>query len=152
MGMGTGDVYLPGGHTLLAGNRCELLHDGAEAFPAMLAAIRRARSTVRLCTYMFYDDAVGRLFSDELAKAAQRGVDVQVLYDALGNWSVPGRFYQQLREAGVDVRPFKPLSLRWLWSFIRRDHRKLLAVDGEVAFVGGLNVAAHWAPVGLGAG
>jgi cardiolipin synthase len=79
-------------------------------------------------------------------------VAVQVLYDAVGNWGVPRRFYQRMREAGVDVRPFKPLSLRWLWSFIRRDHRKLLAVDGEVAFIGGLNVAAHWAPVGHGAG
>jgi cardiolipin synthase len=77
-------------------------------------------------------------------------VRVQVLYDAVGNWRVPRRFYQRLREAGVDVRPFKPLSLRWLWSFVRRDHRKLLAVDGEVAFVGGLNVAAQWAPAGHG--
>ena len=140
--------YLPGRHALLPGNRCQMLHDGAEAFPAMLAAIRGARRTVRLCTYMFYDDAVGRLFGRALVGAARRGVDVQVLYDALGNWRVSGRFYQRLRDAGVDVRPFKPLSLRWLWSYIRRDHRKLLAVDGEVAFVGGLNVAAQWAPAG----
>ncbi|HYV46750.1 MAG TPA: phospholipase D-like domain-containing protein [Myxococcaceae bacterium] len=144
--------YLPFGQALLHGNRCALLHDGVEAFPAMLEAIRGARRTVRLCTYMFYDDAVGRLFGRALAGAARRGVKVQVLYDALGNWRIPKRFYQRLRESGVDVRPFKPLSLRWLWSFIRRDHRKLLAVDGEVAFVGGLNVAAHWAPAGHGAG
>lgn len=143
--------YLPGRHVLFPGNRCELLRDGAEAYPAMLEAIRGARTTVRLCTYMFYDDAVGRLFCRALAGAARRGVRVQVLYDAVGNWCVPGRFYQRLREAGVDVRPFKPLSLRWLWSFIRRDHRKLLAVDGEVAFIGGLNVAAQWAPAGHGA-
>jgi len=144
--------YLPGGHALLPGNRCALLRDGAEAFPAMLEAIRGARRTVRLCTYMFYDDAVGRLFGRALAGAARRGVKVQVLYDALGNWRVSRRFYQRLRESGVDVRPFKPLSLRWLWSFIRRDHRKLLSVDGEVAFVGGLNVAAHWAPARHGGG
>jgi len=159
--------YLPAHHVPLPGNRCQLLRDGAEAYPAMLEAIRKARSTVRLCTYMFYDDAVGRLFGRALAGAARRGVDVQVLYDALGNWRVNRRFYERLREAGVDVRPFKPFSLRWLspigrlarpawvrglWSFIRRDHRKLLAVDGEVAFIGGLNVAAQWAPVGHGDG
>ncbi|HVE82142.1 MAG TPA: phospholipase D-like domain-containing protein [Myxococcales bacterium] len=151
-GRALADRYLPQGHALIQGNRCALLHDGAEAFPAMLEAIRGARRTVRLCTYMFYDDAVGRLFGRALAEVARRGVDVQVLYDAVGNWMVPGRFYQGLRDEGVDVRPFKPLSFRWLWSFIRRDHRKLLAVDGEVAFVGGLNVAAQWAPKGEGGG
>jgi len=144
--------YLPEGHALIAGNRCTLLRDGVEAYPAMLDAIRGARRTVRLCTYMFYDDAVGRLFGRALAEVARRGVDVQVLYDALGNWRVRDRFYRQLREEGVDIRPFKPLTLRWLWSFVRRDHRKLLTVDGEVAFTGGLNLASRWAPKGEGDG
>src|SRR6185295_11643608 len=70
--------------------------------------------------------------------------------DALGNWAVPSRFYQQLREQGVDIRPFKPLSFRWAWSLIRRDHRKLLTVDSEIAFTGGVNIASQWAPEGEG--
>lgn len=144
--------YIPDEHVLVPGNRCTLLRDGVAAFPAMLAAIRGARRTVRLCTYMFFDDAVGELFGRTLAEAAGRGVDVKVLYDALGSWAIPRRFYRRLSGQGVDIRPFKPFSLRWLSGLIRRDHRKLLAVDGEVGFVGGINVASQWAPKGEGGG
>jgi cardiolipin synthase len=148
-----GRRYIPEEHVLIPGNCCTLLRDGVEAFPAMLDAIRSARRTVRLCTYMFFDDAVGEVFGRALAEAAGRGVDVKVLYDALGSWRIPRRFYRRLAAQGVDIRPFKPLSLRWLsGGLIRRDHRKLLTADGEVGFVGGLNVAAQWAPKGEGEG
>jgi cardiolipin synthase len=144
--------YLPPNLQLWAGNRCQLLRDGVEAFPAMLDAIRGARRYVRLETYMFFDDVVGRLFAQALVEAAQRGVDVKVLYDALGSWTVPVAFYDRLRAQGVDIRAFKPFSWRGMSALVRRDHRKLLVVDGEVAFTGGINVAANWAPVGHGDG
>jgi cardiolipin synthase len=123
-----------------------------EAYPSMLEAIGSAKRYVRLETYMFIDDAVGELFGQALAEAARRGVEVTVLYDALGSWSSRYSFFQRLRAQGVDIRPFKPFSLRGLSHMIRRDHRKLLIVDGEVAFTGGINVAMKWAPRGQGEG
>ena len=145
--------YLPRRHTLLQGNGCQLLRDGVEAYPAMLAAIRGARRYIHLETYMFITDAVGELFGEALAEAAERGVHVQVLYDALGSWTSRRSFFEALRARGVDIRPFKPFSSlnRGLRHLLRRDHRKILAVDGEVAFIGGVNISAHWAPEGQGA-
>jgi cardiolipin synthase len=141
--------YLPRSHSILQGNSCQLLRDGVEAYPAMLEAIRSARRYVRLETYMFITDAVGELFGQALAEAAERGVHVKVLYDAMGSWTSRRGFFEALRQRGVDIRPFKPLSLsRGLNYLLRRDHRKILVVDGEVAFVGGVNISAHWAPVG----
>ncbi len=145
--------YLPRRHSILQGNACQLLRDGVEAYPAMLEAIRHARRYVRLETYMFITDAVGELFGQALAEAAERGVHVKVLYDALGSWTSRGDFFEDLRQRGVDIRPFKPFRLgRGLRHLLRRDHRKILVVDGEVAFVGGVNISAHWAPPGQGHG
>jgi cardiolipin synthase len=135
------------------GNRFKLLHDGVEAFPEMLDAIRAARRKIRLEVYMFIDDAVGELFGRALADAARRGVQVKVLYDWLGSLGARRRFFRRLRAQGVDVRAFKPFSFaRGFKALVRRDHRKILVVDGEVAFVGGINLAAQWAPRGHGAG
>jgi cardiolipin synthase A/B len=145
--------YLPRRHSIIQGNACQLLRDGVEAYPAMLEAIRRARRYVRLETYMFITDAVGELFGQALAEAAERGVHVKVLYDAVGSWTSRRGFFESLRQRGVDIRPFKPFSLsRGLRHLLQRDHRKILVVDGEVAFVGGVNISAHWAPVGQGQG
>jgi cardiolipin synthase A/B len=145
--------YLPRSHSVLQGNACQLLKDGVEVYPAMLEAIRGARRYVRLETYMFITDAVGELFGQALAEAAERGVHVKVLYDAMGSWTSRRGFFESLRQRGVDIRPFKPLSLsRGLRHLLRRDHRKILVVDGKVAFVGGVNISAHWAPMGQGRG
>ena len=144
--------YLPRQHALLRGNACQLLRDGVEAYPAMLAAIRGARRSIHLETYMFITDAVGEVFGEALAEAAERGVHVKVLYDALGSWTSRRGFFEALRARGVDIRPFKPFSSlgRGLRHLLRRDHRKILVVDGEVAFIGGVNISAHWAPEGQG--
>lgn len=139
-------TYVPQGQLFWPGNRCQLLHDGVEAFPAMVEALRGARRYVRLSTYMFFDDWVGRLFAAELSEAAQRGVEVTVTYDALGSFQTPRAFFEKMRRAGVDVRAVRPFELRRWRKFFRRDHRKLLVVDGEVAFIGGMNLAAHWMP------
>lgn len=145
--------YLPRGHVVSRGNSCVLLRDGVEVYPAMLEAIRGARRYIRLETYMFITDAVGELFGQALAEAAGRGVHVKVLYDAVGSWTSRKGFFEALRQRGVDIRPFKPFSLARGWRhLVRRDHRKILVVDGEVAFTGGVNISAHWAPEGQGAG
>ncbi len=145
--------YVPDVHGVWPGNDCRLLRDGIEAYPAMIDAIRAARRTVRLETYMFVDDVVGELFGRALAEAAARGVQVKVLYDALGSWGSKASFFAGLRAQGVDIQPFKPLSLSTgLFGLIRRDHRKILIVDGLVAFTGGVNISAKWAPAGQGEG
>jgi cardiolipin synthase len=141
------------GGNAVDGNTFKLLRDGVEAFPEMLDAIRSARRHIRLEVYMFIDDAVGELFARELAEAARRGVQVTVLYDWLGSLATRRSFFARLRAEGVDIRAFKPLSFaRGIGALIRRDHRKILVVDGEIAFVGGINLAAEWAPSGHGGG
>lgn len=139
--------YLPSTHLVLPGNSCRLLRDGVEAYPAMLEAIRHARRYIRLETYMFITDSVGELFGEALAQAAERGVHVKVLYDALGSWTSRKDYFASLRARGVDLRPFRPFNLRrGLETLLHRDHRKILVVDGEVAFTGGVNISANWAP------
>lgn len=137
--------YLPASHVPIPGNACQLLRDGVEAYPSMLAAIAEARHEVRLETYMFYADSVGHQFRDALISAARRGVRVCVLYDAVGSWPASRAFFRVMRKAGVHIRAFRPVTLRF-WRVWLRDHRKILVVDGRVAFTGGINIAAHWAP------
>jgi cardiolipin synthase len=95
---------------------------------------------------MFRDDSVGRLFAAELSEAARRGVEVTVTYDALGSLQTPRAFFERMRRADVDVRAVRPFELRRWRKLFRRDHRKLLVADGEVAFIGGMNLSAHSLP------
>ena len=129
---------------LVAGNRVVALHGGEDAYPAMLAAIGDARESVRLCSFIFDVDDVGRTFVEALAAAAARGAQVQVLLDAVGEKYSRGRATQELRRHGVTVARFLPPSL--LHPNLRlnlRNHRKLLVVDGRVGFTGGMNVGAR---------
>ena len=130
-------------------DRVRLLRDGAEAYPAMLAAIGAARREIVLEMYWFGSDAVGRIFVDALAARARDGVTVRVIFDAIGSTPIDQDMFDELRAAGADVRAFHPLLTilraavpRW----IRRDHRKLMVCDDEVGFTGGLNIGRPWAP------
>lgn len=133
---------------LTEGNRLRILHDGREAFPAMLEAIAAARHSVHLETYILQDDPTGWRFARALAERSRAGVQVRVIYDWLGSVTLGDAFPQYLRNHGVQVlayRPVAPWLRRWAWS--RRDHRKILAVDARVAFTGGINIAHdHAAP------
>ncbi len=129
------------------GNAVDLLVDGREAFPAMLAAIESATTSVSLETYILADDAIGRRFAAALVAASARGVSCALLYDAFGSRGLQGAFVARLREAGVCVVVFRPLSARVALGRLRqRHHRKVLIVDGRVAFVGGMNVHVPAAP------
>jgi len=138
----------PERHT--SGNRLEMLIDGDQAFPAMLEAISRATSFVHLETYILADDEVGRLFSRALCERARAGVSVRVLFDSLGSLSLPSDYVLHLKDAGVEVIEFRPMR-RLLFSRrgYRRDHRKVLVVDGKVGFTGGLNVSSDYASIGF---
>jgi cardiolipin synthase A/B len=130
---------------LIRGNSARLLIDGTEAFPRWLERIRGARSWIHLENYILRDDTAGRLFRDALADRAAAGVRVRLLYDWMGCWATPRSYWRPLRSAGAEVRAFAPPSFRFPLDFFRRDHRKVLAVDGEYASIAGMCIGDEWA-------
>src|SRR6185503_7224922 len=129
------------GRPLVGGNTIEPLVDGDEAYPAMVAAIDGATTSIALCSYIFADDRVGARFVKALADAVQRGVAVRVLIDDVGARYTYPPVHRALRRAGVRVGRFLPmLSRAGIAFFNLRTHRKLLIVDGAVAFAGGMNI------------
>ena len=139
---------------MLPGNRVELLHDGEACLSAMLLAIESAEREVLLEMYWFGSDKTGRRFAAALQDKAAQGVRVCVSYDSVGSFEADRGMFESMREAGCDVQEYNPVRL---WpskvSFAglnRRNHRKLLVVDGRVAFTGGVNFADPWAPQSVG--
>lgn len=126
-----------------AGDQVRILDGGAEAFPRMLAAIEEARASVHLEVYAFALDATGGRFVDALSAAARRGVRVRVVVDGIGSALDGRRIEALLGSAGVRVRVYHPLAALLLGR-LARNHRKLLLVDEEVAFVGGINVGDEY--------
>jgi cardiolipin synthase len=126
--------------------RWQWLRSGTEAFGAMLKAIDAARASVRLETYIYSDDAIGREFLAALLRAQQRGVTVKVLVDALGSHGLPANFFSALTAAGGQAGVFNPLVLRRMSI---RDHRKLLVCDEQVGFIGGFNISQEYAGDGI---
>jgi cardiolipin synthase len=140
--------YIEEPETLLCNNNVRLLRNGREAFPIWLAAIDAARGRISMEMYIFNDDKVGRRFADALSQAAQRGVEVRLLYDSIGCRHAAPSFFEAMREAGVWAVPYHPYRF-WrphFWTLIRRNHRKTLVCDGEVAFTGGINISDRWSP------
>jgi len=117
------------------------LRCGQEMFPAMLAAMDAARESVCLEIYTYAADALGLQFLDALVRARQRGARVRVLIDGVGSIGLAAGFWQPLRAAGGEVRVFNPPALG---RFGIRNHRKLLVCDGQVALVGGFNIASQY--------
>jgi cardiolipin synthase len=129
---------------LREGNRLELLENGPNTYDNWLAAIARARRWVHLDNYIFENDTTGKRFAEALSAKAAEGIKVRVLHDWFGCMDVPSSFWQELREAGVEVRAVNPPTLGAPLGVIRRDHRKLLAVDGEYASTGGVCISDGW--------
>ncbi len=128
---------------LVTGNRVRYLVDGEQAYPAMLEAIRQARSSVTLATYIFGNDVVGREFADALEAAVRRGVEVRVLIDNAGErYSWPS-MVGNLQRRGVPVARFSPSFQARFFGLNLRNHRKLLVVDGRTGFTGGMNIRRH---------
>jgi cardiolipin synthase len=141
----TGRLY-PDPRELVPGHRVTLLRDGAEAYPRMLEAIRSAREHVLLEMYIFAADAAGLEFRRALVEKAREGVPVRVMYDSVGSSDTPRDFFGELRAAGCLVNEYHPFHGMLLDPRRRRrNHRKLIVVDGRVAFAGGLNIANEYA-------
>ena len=126
----------------VGGNRLTLLRNGEQYFPALLAAIDAAKSEVCLESYIYADDQTGSLVTDTLARAAARGARLRLLLDGFGARDFPARWRHSLRAAGAEVLVFRPevASLRPRRGRLRRMHRKLACIDGQVAFCGGINL------------
>jgi cardiolipin synthase len=132
------------GRPLVTGNRVRLLEDGPATYKAMFAAIAAARDHINLETYIFEDDEVGRKFAHALLAKQASGVQVNVIYDSVGAIKTPREFFQRLKDSGIRVlefNPVNPLTAKKGWQINNRDHRKLLVVDGRIAFVGGINIS-----------
>lgn len=127
------------------GNSALLLPDTPGAFGRWTAAIEGAERWIHLENYILRDDRTGRRFRDLLAERARAGVRVRLLYDWLGCWATPRSFWRPLRAAGVEVRAFAHPHLSNPLDFFRRDHRKVLAVDGGYASVSGMCIGDEWA-------
>ena len=132
------------GNPLVVGNKVTLLIDGPATYAAMLEAIQNAKDHINLETYIFEDDEVGRRFADLLLHKQSEGVQVNLIYDSLGCLNTPASFFQRLRDGGIqalEFNPVNPLKVRKKWLLANRDHRKILIVDGSVAFTGGVNIS-----------
>jgi cardiolipin synthase A/B len=133
------------GAPLVLGNQARILEDADGNYPVWLAAIRAARRVIYLENYIFEEDEVGNAFAEALAERAQAGVRVRLIRDWLGTRTGSSRsFWRRLTIAGVEVRAFNRLRLDSPFGWISRDHRKMVAIDGEVAFVTGLCISQRW--------
>lgn len=127
---------------LVGGNKVRLLVNGADFFPAILSAIDNARVEIRLETYIFFDDITGQAVRDALTRAAVRGVRVYVLTDGIGCRTLCPNFFTSLQNAGGELQVFRPDKKLFALnrSRLRRTHRKLIVVDEQIGFVGGINI------------
>ena len=126
-------------------NAVEFYTDGYQFFPALLQAIKGATNHIHLDTYIIADDPLGRLVSDAIIAKAREGVEVRLIYDDVGCWRVPERFFDRMRQAGVKVRSFMPVRFPAFTSKVNyRNHRKVCVIDGTQGFIGGMNIALRY--------
>jgi cardiolipin synthase A/B len=135
---------------LVLGNKVILLENGTTTYNAMLAAIRSATSSINIEMYIFSDGKIGNMFADALIERQLHGVQVNVIYDGVGSLETPKSFFDRMRASGVAVLEFNPLNPfvarhSWFRSLRYRDHRKMLIVDGHIAFTGGINISEVYA-------
>lgn len=127
------------------GNRVEVYTSGISMLQSLLRELLKARKHIHLEFYIFEDDAVGRLVRDVLVDKAREGVEVRVLYDDVGCWRVPKRFFEEMREAGIETHSFLKVRFPLFTSKVNyRNHRKIVVIDGRVGFVGGMNLAERY--------
>ena len=123
----------------------DILTSGYDFFPALLRDIAQASSHIHIDMYIFEDDALGRLVSDALIAKARQGVEVRVIYDDVGCWNVKNRFFERMRKGGIDVEPFIPVRFPRLTSKANyRNHRKIIVIDAQVGYIGGMNIALRY--------
>ena len=130
---------------LTARNRATVLHNGSETFPALLEALRSAKTFIHIEYYIFKKDRIGREVANVLMDKAREGVEVRFIYDDVGSWGLSPKFLHRMKKAGVKVHCFQRVVFPFLTSKVNyRNHRKIVVVDGEVGFTGGINIAKRY--------
>ena len=132
---------------LVLGNKLAILQDGPATYKAMSDAIRKGKDHINFETYIFEDDEIGQRFADLLLEKQAAGVQVNLIYDSVGSIGTPKAFFERFKAAGIQVvefNPVNPLAGKKSWSLNNRDHRKLLVVDGQIAFLGGINISESY--------
>lgn len=132
------------GPSIVPGNTATELINGDQIFPAMLQAIRGAKRTVLFETFIYWSGEIGNEFAEALSERARSGVKVHVLLDWVGSAKVDDALVEKMKSAGVEVRKYHPLRWYTLDRLNNRTHRKLLIVDGQVGFTGGVGIAPPW--------
>lgn len=123
----------------------KVLTNGKETFDSILSAIRQAKRHIHLEYYIVRDDRIGKELQALLIEKAKEGVEIRFLYDAVGSWKLPKRYRRRLRQAGVEMVSFFPVKLPFLNHKINfRNHRKIVVIDGNVGFIGGLNIGDEY--------
>lgn len=126
-------------------NRVSIYQTGRKTFKAILDAIDNAKSSIHLEFYIVENDEIGNLIKSKLVEKARNGVEVRLIFDDVGSWSLPKAFINELKRAGAEVYPFMPVNFPLFTSKVNyRNHRKIIVVDGEVAFMGGMNIADRY--------
>ena len=129
-------------------NSVTLLMNGQEKFDDMFSAIRQARSSVHLEYFNFRNDSIANMLFDLLAEKVKEGVEVRALFDAFGNSSnnrpLKKKHLKSIRQRGIEIYEFSPLRFPWINQVLHRDHRKIVIIDGQIAYTGGMNVADYY--------
>lgn len=133
------------GAPLVEGNHVRLLKDAKQNYPAWLDAIGSAKQHIHFESYIIHEDDVGRRFADALIAKAREGVRVRIIYDWMGGFGKTSRrFWERMISCGIEVRCYNPPRLDSPFGWLSRDHRKMLGIDGRIAFITGLCVGRMW--------
>ncbi len=126
-------------------NKIRILNNGKATFQSLFEAVRGARSSIHLEYYIFEDDRIGKRLGAMLMEKARQGVEVRLIYDDVGSWSLKQTYIRKLKAAGIEVCCFMPVAFPWLTSKVNyRNHRKIAVIDGLIGFTGGINIAERY--------
>ena len=129
-------------------NSVTLLMNGQEKFDDMFTAIRQAKSSIHLEYFNFRNDSIANKLFDLLEEKVKEGVEVRALFDAFGNMSnnrpLKKTHLKKIRDKGVEIYKFDPITFPWINHVFSRDHRKIVVIDGKIAYTGGMNVADYY--------
>lgn len=130
---------------VLDGNKVQFYTDARKKFEALFQDIRAAKHHIHLQYYIFEEGKIGKKLSEHLIEKAKEGIEVRVIYDDVGSWKSKARFFKRMKDNGIEIEPFLPVVFPVLTSHVNyRNHRKIVVIDGEIGYVGGMNVADRY--------
>ena len=130
---------------LYGGSKITFYNNGIDKFDALIEEIQKAKKYIHLQYYIFMDDTIGTKIKNLLIEKSKEGLEVRVLYDDVGSWTAKRKFYKEMAKAGIQVTPFLKVAFPLLTSRVNyRNHRKVVVIDGEVGFMGGMNIADRY--------